>query len=811
MAFTRSGKLQFSEEQYKTARYDSSALEYARAHSYDLVQQGRHFHLRDHDSMIFTTDGRWYWNSRGVQGGAIELLMHYESMTLPQAVLTLCGEDAREQVRSNDTPRTWPPRPSAPQRQTEGEITTAVNPNDPTTEVWTVPPGKLGIAVLDHARSRVLHHDPDLGEHIPNIIMHVGTHTIGLHNFQAQFPDDAERNTIPACKITLDDQLLHSVFWDTTTPFNNPYLAMRHVVEVANGPALSNAVAETQPPKDIQIEIAPNDPATEIWLMPPNKLDIETLDNNFDRVAENALTGRGIQTVDIRVGDHTIQIYGFRADIPNDPDHEMVPGGGVKLNGFLLHRTFGYNNVPFQDREKALGYILEKIGGLAQTKAQTETQVDTDIAVSIDPNDPTTEVWAAPPGKLGEVDLDSAYLRITENVEAGKGIQTIRIQVGEHTIGLHGFQADVPGKPDQFLPACCIALDGQVQFSGRSSSDPFQNKYDALRHVLAQTGMPGPSSAPYRSKDQAAEKVPFSAPPRGKDFKRLFAYLVAARGLDYDIVSQLVKEKLIYASDHRPKGTDMVLHNVAFVGLDEQGVMRSAFVRGCSTMSSFKMEVAGSDKTVPFVVPGREVASRLYVFEAAIDSLSHASVEKLSGQDWQQAHRLSQGGNAPIETITRFLETHPRVTEVVLCMDNDAAGQKLTQRTQEQLVAAGYGHLQIRAESVPLGKDWNDYLKVWRSVLNEYEKHPTTQGPAFGHQTCVGRIHALDPNGKVTETTAFTDPAAFQKAAAGVRRQECIVVETPEQIEQVHRNRTRHEKAREQARTSTAEEAELGA
>ena len=101
MAVTKNGRLQFTDAQYTIARYETSALEYARTHNYDLVQMGRHYRLKEHDSMIFAPDGRWLWNAQGIQGGALELLMHYECMSLPAAVLALAGEREHEQTHSN--------------------------------------------------------------------------------------------------------------------------------------------------------------------------------------------------------------------------------------------------------------------------------------------------------------------------------------------------------------------------------------------------------------------------------------------------------------------------------------------------------------------------------------------------------------------------------------------------------------------------------------------------------------------------------------------------------------------------------------
>ena len=90
MPVSKSGKAYYTKEQYEKAKYNSNAYEYARAQGYDLVQQGSHYTMREHDSMVFAPNGSWFWNSRGVHGSALEFQMYYEGKTIMDAVLTRC-------------------------------------------------------------------------------------------------------------------------------------------------------------------------------------------------------------------------------------------------------------------------------------------------------------------------------------------------------------------------------------------------------------------------------------------------------------------------------------------------------------------------------------------------------------------------------------------------------------------------------------------------------------------------------------------------------------------------------------------------
>lgn len=69
--------------------------------------------MKEHDSMVFTTDGRWLWNSHSLKGRAIEFIMAYEDKTLPEAVLILNHAEGQtyEDVRRGVLPQRSIPLP----------------------------------------------------------------------------------------------------------------------------------------------------------------------------------------------------------------------------------------------------------------------------------------------------------------------------------------------------------------------------------------------------------------------------------------------------------------------------------------------------------------------------------------------------------------------------------------------------------------------------------------------------------------------------------------------------------------------------
>lgn len=94
----------------------------------------------------------------------------------------------------------------------------------------------------------------------------------------------------------------------------------------------------------------------------------------------------------------------------------------------------------------------------------------------------------------------------------------------------------------------------------------------------------------------------------------------------------------------------------------------------------------------------------LYVFEAPIDLLSYIS---LFPEEWQEHNYVACCGTSSIPVL-EMLRQLPRLRQVYLCLDNDAAGHAASERMAKLLEEHG-----ISAEwLVPQQKDWNDDLKA---------------------------------------------------------------------------------------------------
>lgn len=151
-------------------------------------------------------------------------------------------------------------------------------------------------------------------------------------------------------------------------------------------------------------------------------------------------------------------------------------------------------------------------------------------------------------------------------------------------------------------------------------------------------------------------------PTSNKDNKRAYSYLTKTRGIDTEIVNELIKQGDIYQND---KGS------VVFVSKDKENNVKFACVRSTSENSSFRQDVKNSAKEYGFKTVGK--SNKLFVFEAPIDLLSHATISKMQGKDWKNDNRISLGGTSD-KALNKFLEENNHIKEIVFFLDNDSAG-----------------------------------------------------------------------------------------------------------------------------------------
>ena len=188
--------------------------------------------------------------------------------------------------------------------------------------------------------------------------------------------------------------------------------------------------------------------------------------------------------------------------------------------------------------------------------------------------------------------------------------------------------------------------------------------------------------------------------------RRVFAYLCKTRGLDYDMVSALVRGGSV--SQEEKTG------NVLFKYYDEQGKVIGAEKVGTSTEHKFKGIATGSAGGHGFEVV-RGSGEKAFFFESAIDMLSYL---QMHDRELENCRLVSMMGVKPNIVLDTMLRHNISPENVFLCSDNDSAGNDFAQRLQEQ-----YPEMK-RVITPDTYKDWNDML---RGIPKQQEEQKTVQ------------------------------------------------------------------------------------
>jgi len=234
----------------------------------------------------------------------------------------------------------------------------------------------------------------------------------------------------------------------------------------------------------------------------------------------------------------------------------------------------------------------------------------------------------------------------------------------------------------------------QYDHKGGTAID-FVKKYfdasfqDAVQMLLGQNV----AAVPVEPHQRQREREAFALPPKNENMRRVYAYLLKQRCIDRKVLDHFVHQKMIYESDK--------FHNAVFVGTDEDGSPKHAHKRSTASNKGWRQNQAGSEAAYAFHHIG--TSGTIYVFEAPIDALSFISMYQ---KDWQQHSYVALCGVSS-EAIMHQLSAHENLREVVLCLDNDEAGQQATERITQALQDKGYSVSTL----TPADKDWNQTLQ----------------------------------------------------------------------------------------------------
>lgn len=197
----------------------------------------------------------------------------------------------------------------------------------------------------------------------------------------------------------------------------------------------------------------------------------------------------------------------------------------------------------------------------------------------------------------------------------------------------------------------------------------------------------------------------FNLPPKNDTNKHVYAYLTKTRGIDADIVKDMLDKGYIYENQQR---------SCVFVGRDNEGVPRHASVRSTNTIGKvYKKDVSGSQKKYSFSISG--TSGNLNVFEAPIDALSHMSLQKMQGKSVNDSY-VALGGVTD-KALERYLEDHKDIRQITVCTDGDEAGENAAERIK---VKYGADYEIVRESS--RHKDFNEDLVDFRQE-EEFKKN----------------------------------------------------------------------------------------
>jgi len=268
---------------------------------------------------------------------------------------------------------------------------------------------------------------------------------------------------------------------------------------------------------------------------------------------------------------------------------------------------------------------------------------------------------------------------------------------------------------------------GAVDYLMKIENMGFRDALEVIRGWCFTTSLTSQQNRPTPSAPPTQSSLPknLTLPERAGVTLQLFDYLCIKRGIDSTIIHRLMDENKLY-QDRRG--------NIVFVGYDEQGKVKFASLRGTYDNKPFRRDCTGSDKRYCFHMTYSQ-SVQLYIFESAIDSMSHASIENVitgNASAWLEHNRLSLSGTADT-ALPKYLQQHPHVKELVLCMDNDTAGRDAAIAIARKYADKGY---MTRLE-LPRGKDYNEDLLVAKKAIISATKLPYT----FNVQADRGRFY----------------------------------------------------------------------
>ena len=203
------------------------------------------------------------------------------------------------------------------------------------------------------------------------------------------------------------------------------------------------------------------------------------------------------------------------------------------------------------------------------------------------------------------------------------------------------------------------------------------------------------------------EKSAMVLPPKNKDYRRIYGYLIKTRHISSDVITDFIHKNLIYEDANH--------HNIVFLGRDPQGTVRYAGMRGTADIygKKFKCDVTGNDKNYGVNIINKD-SDVLKVFESTIDCMSYIDMYHDTASNFLV---LSGVADNP---LSRLLEDYKHIKRITFCLDGDEAADKALCGSGEdpekglihKYMSLGYV---VERNLPPYGKDFNESLSYIRT------------------------------------------------------------------------------------------------
>lgn len=202
-----------------------------------------------------------------------------------------------------------------------------------------------------------------------------------------------------------------------------------------------------------------------------------------------------------------------------------------------------------------------------------------------------------------------------------------------------------------------------------------------------------------RDKEGKKEKDnELNIPKKSNKIKAVFDYLYHERKINREVIRYFLAKKLLYQDEH---------NNCVFITKD------FCCIRSTGE-SRFVQDREGSNYNECFYIEGRKENNSLIVAESVIDIMSIMSKFCDEGKPFVAFNYLALSGTTKYMSIKYHLKKNSKLKNVVLCFDNDHAGQIAFENTIESLKEIK--SVKIYKEITPIGKDWNDYIRATGQV-----------------------------------------------------------------------------------------------